>query len=63
MATRIKALAGKIIITAQALKEVSGLDLTECANIVKGNIDFPDECFDELCAHLGNPDLFFEMVS
>lgn len=59
---RIKALTGKIIPTAQALRDVSGLDLTECARIVQGREDFPEECFDELCNSLGNPDLFFELT-
>lgn len=59
---KIKALPGKIILTAQALRDVSGLDLNECANIARGNIEFPDECFTEFCNNLGNPDLYFELV-
>ena len=59
---KIKALKGKVIIVAQALRDVSGLDLTECANIAQARIDLPEECFDELCGQLGNPDLFFELV-
>ncbi len=58
---RIKALTGKAIDVARSLRDISGLTLTDCVNIARGNEDFPEECFDELCNTLGNPDLFFEL--
>lgn len=59
---KIKALNGKIIPTAQALRDISGLSLTDCANIARGLEEFPEECFDELCSTLRNPDLYFELA-
>jgi hypothetical protein len=59
---KIKAHAGKAIKTAQVLKEISGLPLTDCVSICKGNEEFPEECFAELCEALNNkPDDFFSM--
>ena len=59
---KIKALAGKAIQAAKTLRDISGLDLTECVHICKGEIEFPEECFNEFCNTLGNPDLFFELT-
>jgi len=59
---KIKALPGKAITIAKTLRDISGLTITDCANIARGMEEFPEECFDELCNTLGNPDLFFELT-
>lgn len=59
---RILCKQGKAIKTAQVLRDISGLPLSDCLRMCQGNEDFPEECFDELCATLGNPDLFFELI-
>lgn len=59
---RIKALPGKANKIAQFLKDISGLPLNDCSSIVRGFEEFPEECYDELCSILINPDLYFEIL-